>query len=75
MEGDGGGDGHTGVCLNASCDLTGADCIKVGDILTQYGLEIFLTNAFSVYFASVDPNDHVDVCADKQADAWRSVSE
>lgn len=74
MEGDGGGEGHTGIGLDASCDFTCADCIKVGDVLTEYGLEIFLANAFSVYFASVDPNDHVDICAEKYAEAWKSMS-
>ena len=73
--GGGGGEGHTGIGLNAGCDLTCADCVEVGDVLTEYGLEVFLTNAFSVYFASVDPNDHVEVCTDKHADPWKRMSE
>ena len=68
------GEGHTGVCLNAGCNLTCADCVEVGDVLAQYGLEVFLTNAFGVYFTSVDPSHHVDECADKGSDPFQSMS-
>ena len=70
-----GGEGHTGICLNAGRDLTCADCVEVGDVLTQHGLEVFLTNAFGICFASVDPNDHVDECADKGTDSFQKMSE
>ena len=70
-----GGEGHTSVRLNAGCDLTCADCVEVGDVLAQHGLEVFLTNAFGVCFASVDPNHHVDKCADKGTNSFQSMSE
>ena len=70
-----GGEGHTGICLNAGCDLTCADCVEVGDVLTQHGLEVFLANAFGICFASVDPNAHVEECADKGTDSFEKMSE
>ena len=64
-----GGEVHTGLRLNAGCDLACADCVKVDD-----GLEVSLTNAFGVYVASVDPNDHVDECAGKGTDSFQSMA-
>lgn len=66
--------GHTGVGLNAGRDLPCADGVKVGDVLTEDGLEVLFTNAFGAYFASVNPNDHVDKCADKGTETFESIS-
>jgi len=74
VEGDEGVEGHTGVCLNAGCNLARADRVEVGDVLTEYGLEVFLTNAFGVYLASVGPNDHVAKCAGKGSDSFPGMS-
>ena len=49
-----GREGDTGVCLNASRDLTPPDRVEVGDILTEDSLEVLLTNALDIYFSSVN---------------------
>ena len=68
------GERHTGVRLNAGRDLTCTDGVEVGDVLTENGLEILLTNAFGAYFASVNPNDHVDKRANKGTGTFESMS-
>jgi hypothetical protein len=59
-----------GVGLNAGCDFTGAEVVKVGDILTENGLEITFTDTLGVDLAGVNPEVHVDKRADEHADTW-----
>ena len=62
---------RTGVSLDTSSNLSSTDVVEKGDILTEYGAEVCLTKSLSIDLTGVDPNDHVDVCAEEHANAWR----
>lgn len=70
MERNVGRERRTGICLNTTCDLARADCVEVGDLLTQDGLKVFFTNAFGINLASIYPDDHIDECTDKGTDTF-----
>lgn len=61
---------HTGICLYARCDLTRANLVKKGNVLTKDSLEITFANSLSGHLGSVDPCTHVNVCADKHTHTW-----
>lgn len=59
---------RTSVGLNAGCDLSCADVVKIGDVLTKDGAEITFTKTFCVDLAGVDPDNHVGVGAEEHAE-------
>ena len=66
--------GRTSIGLNAGRNLSCANVVKEGDILTKDGAEITFTKALRADFTRVDPDDHVDISADEHADAWGEES-
>jgi hypothetical protein len=58
------------VGLNAGCDFTSAEVVKVGNILAENCLEIKLADTPGVDLAGIDPEVHVHKGANEHADAW-----
>lgn len=56
----------TSVVLNSSCHFASSKVVEEGYVLTQYGLEITLSNAFRVDLARINPDTHVSIRAKKQ---------
>ena len=50
---------RTGVRLDASSDFSGADIIKVRDVLTKDSLQVTLPKTLGVDLSGVDPDVHV----------------
>ena len=61
----------TGISLDAGGDLASTDVVEVGDVLTEDGAEVALTEALGIDFTRVDPDEHVGVGAAEHADACR----